>query len=84
MRITIVSRPGETHSFADYATIQTRLNEFDEALSALDEASYEDKVEALAYPHGELNEIHPFRDDNGRATQAFIEAIAARHAITLS
>lgn len=84
MSIPVVSRPGESHSFADYTTIEARLNELDEAMGAMEDASYEDKVEVLAYLHSELNEIHPFREGNGRSTRAFMETVAARHDIVVT
>lgn len=84
MSIPVASNPGETHTFADYTTIESRLAELDEAVASLEEASYEDKVETLAYLHSELNEIHPFREGNGRTTRALMEAIAVRHDVTVT
>nr|WP_120492037.1 Fic family protein [Corynebacterium lactis] len=84
MSIPIPSNPGTKNTFAAYTTIPSRLAELDEALVALDNASYEDKVEVLAYLHSELNEIHPFREGNGRSTRAFFETVAARHDVTLT
>ena len=78
------SRSKEFNSFADYTTIPARLNELDEAVAALDDAGYEDRVEVLAYLHSELNEIHPFREGNGRATRALLETVAARYDVALT
>jgi cell filamentation protein len=44
-------------------------------------AGADDRVfaDALAKCWGELNELHPFREGNGRATQIFVTALAHRY-----
>lgn len=75
---------GKEHStFVAYDDIDNRLAELDDTLDALDGLTYDDKLEVLAYTHSELNQIHPFAEGNGRATRAFMTAIAARHDVAI-
>lgn len=75
---------GKEHStFVAYDAIDDRLAELDDTLDALDGLTYDDKLEVLAYTHSELNQIHPFAEGNGRATRAFMTAIAARHDVAI-
>lgn len=70
-------------TFAHWTSISTRLAELDPLRDNLIEAEYEQKIEVLSYLHSELNEIHPFREGNGRTTRAFMENLAARVDVTI-
>lgn len=83
MTVPSPSHPLGKATFAHWETVEDRIDELDEVLDALDSAGYDDVVEALAYMHCELNEIHPFREGNGRTTRALIETIARRHDVEL-
>ena len=75
---------GKEHStFVAYDAIDERLAELDDTLDVLDGLTYDDKLEVLEYTHSELNQIHPFAEGNGRATRAFMTAIAARHDVAI-
>lgn len=49
MAIPVPSDPTKVNTFADYETIETRLAELDYIVEALDEASFADKLDVLAY-----------------------------------
>lgn len=72
---------GEQSVFAPWATIESRLQDLDPYLTGLEDSNFEEKLEILGYIHSELNEIHPFRESNGRATRVFMEKLAARYDI---
>lgn len=84
MTIPSASHPDGYATFASHTTIEARIAELDEVVDALDSANYDDKIEALAYLHCELNEIHAFREGNGRTTRALMETLATRYDIELS
>lgn len=75
---------GEESVFAPWATIALRLHELDPYLYGLEDSNFEEKMEILGYIHSELNEIHPFREGNGRATRTFMEKLAARYDIKVN
>lgn len=74
----------EDSTFVDYRAIDERLAELDGTLNVLDGLAYDDKLEVFAYTHSELNQVHPFAEGNGRATRAFMTAIAARHDVAIT
>lgn len=75
---------GEKTVFAEWSTIEDRLAELDEYTHRLEDAGFDEKVVVLAYLHSEINEIHPFREGNGRVTRAFMLKLAERHDVKLS
>lgn len=84
MTIPSASHPDGYATFASHTTVEARIAELDEVVDALDSANYDDKIETLAYLHCELNEIHAFREGNGRTTRALMETLATRYDIELS
>ncbi|MDY3128156.1 MAG: Fic family protein [Corynebacterium sp.] len=67
--------------FAHWQTIPQRLDELNGIVDSLGDAQFDDAVSLLAYLHSELNEIHPFREGNGRTTRTYMSYLAQRHDI---
>lgn len=74
---------GTQSLFASWETIESRLNELDPYLYALEDTDFARKMEIFGYLHSELNEIHPFREGNGRTIRAFMTHLAGRYDIVV-
>lgn len=74
---------GAPSVFCSAEAIADRLQELDPIRDSLDECDFEEQIIRLAYIHSELNEIHPFREGNGRTTRELMSVLAARNDIHL-
>lgn len=74
---------GTQSVFASWETIESRLNELDPYLFALEDTDFARKMEIFGYLHSELNEIHPFREGNGRTIRTFMTHLAGRYDIVV-
>lgn len=74
---------GTQSVFASWETIESRLNELDPYLYALEDTDFARKIEIYGYLHSELNEIHPFREGNGRTIRTFMAHLAGRYDIVV-
>ena len=74
---------GEPSMFCPADAIESRLQELDAVRASLDECDFDEQIVMLAYIHSELNEIHPFREGNGRTTRELMTRLSARYDINL-